>query len=124
MQALIVTFRLHGITHRQFLGGCDEVAPAFAAVPGLISKTWMADESSGLYGGLYLFATEPDLSAYLASDLFRDGVAGNPALTDLTVRTAAVAEGPTRVTAAGRQSRVATCASPASVAAIAAAPAR
>ena len=124
MQALIVTFRLHGITHRQFLGGCEEVAPAFAAVPGLVSKTWMADEPSGLYGGLYLFETEPALSAYLVSDLFRGGVAGNPAFTDLTVRTAAVAEGPTRATAPGRQSRVATWASPASVAPMAAAPAR
>jgi hypothetical protein len=124
MQALIVTFRPDGMGHERFLAGCEEVAPAFAAVPGLISKTWMADEASGLYGGLYLFASERDLSGYLASDLFRGGVAGNPAFTDLTVRTAAVAEGPTRVTAADRQSRVATWASPASVAQIAAAPAR
>ena len=99
------------------------MAPAFAAVPGLISKTWMADEASGLYGGLHLFASERDLSGYPASELFRSGVAGNPAFTDLTVRTAA-AEGPTRVTAADRQSRVATWASPASVAQMAAAPAR
>jgi len=124
MQALIVTFRLDGITHEQFLAGCEEVAPAFAAVPGLISKTWMADEGSGLYGGLYLFDGEPALSAYLASDLFRGGVLGNPAFAGIEVRSAAVAEGPTRTTAPDRQSRVATWASPASVAPMAAAPAR
>ena len=124
MKALIVTFRLDGIPHEQFLAGCEEVAPAFAAVPGLVSKTWMADEASGLYGGLYLVDGEPALSAYLVSDLFRGGVLGNPALADVTVRTAAVAEGPTRVTATDRQSRVATWASPASVAPMAAAPAR
>jgi hypothetical protein len=101
-QALIVTFRLDGITHDQFLAGCEEVAPAFAAVPGLVSKTWMADAGSGTYGGLYLFRSEPELSAYLASDLFRGGVAGNPAFADVAVRTAAVAEGPSRVTAADR----------------------
>ena len=84
----------------------------------------MADEASGLYGGLYLFDDEPALSAYLGSDLFRDGVLGNPGFADVAVRTAAVAAGPTRVTAADRQSRVATWASPANVAPMAAAPAR
>jgi hypothetical protein len=101
-QALIVTFRLDGITHDQFVAACDEMAPAFAAVPGLVSKTWMADAGSGIYGGFYLFRSEPELSAYLVSDLFRRGVADNPAFADVAARTAAVGVGPTRVTAAER----------------------
>ena len=42
MQALIINFNLDGITRSDYEGLCTELAPAFAAVPGLISKHWLA----------------------------------------------------------------------------------
>ena len=46
MQALIINFNLHEITRSDYEGVCNELAPAFAAVPGLISKHWLADEAN------------------------------------------------------------------------------
>ena len=35
MQILIVSFNLDGLSEEEFASSCDELAPAFAAVPGL-----------------------------------------------------------------------------------------
>ena len=35
MQILIVNFNLDGLSEEEFASSCDELAPAFAAVPGL-----------------------------------------------------------------------------------------
>ena len=43
MQILIVNFNLDGLSEEDFASSCDELAPAFAAVPGLASKVWLAD---------------------------------------------------------------------------------
>lgn len=55
MQILIINFNLEGLSEDQFAGACDELAPAFAAVPGLASKVWLADRAEGTYGGVYAF---------------------------------------------------------------------
>ena len=38
MHVQIVNFQLNGINEAQYRDICDEVASAFAAVPGLVSK--------------------------------------------------------------------------------------
>lgn len=97
MQALIVNFNLNGITRSDYEGVCSELAPAFAAVPGLISKHWLADEPNNTYGGIYLFQDQTALDGFLASELFA-GVGGNPALVNATAKPFSILEGPTRVT--------------------------
>jgi len=97
MQALIINFNLDGITRSDYEGVCNELAPAFAAVPGLISKHWLADEANNTYGGIYLFQDQAALDGYLASELFA-GVGGNPALANATAKPFSILEGPTRVT--------------------------
>jgi hypothetical protein len=97
MHALIVTFRLEGMTEAQYYRECDEVAPAFAEIPGLIAKTWLADRATNTYGGVYTFRDEASPRAYLASDLFRS-IGETPGLAGVSGRTFAVLEGPTRVT--------------------------
>ena len=72
-------------------------APAFAAVPGLASKAWLADLAEGIFGGVYTFESEKALDDYLESDLWA-GVGANPALVNISVRRFGVLEGPTRVT--------------------------
>ena len=48
MHILIVNFNLDGITRPEFESACDELAPTFAAIPGLVCKHWLADESTEL----------------------------------------------------------------------------
>ncbi len=97
MHARIVTFRLDGPSDADLRQMADAVAPAFADLPGLLTKVWLADPATATYGGVYLFATEADAAAALDTDLFH-AMAANPAFTDLTMREFGVLAGPTAVT--------------------------
>ena len=97
MQILIVNFNLNGITEDDFVNHANEVAPAFAAVPGLLSKVWLADRAEGVYGGVYTFESADAVDRYLASDLCA-AVASNPGLANISVRRFDVLDAPTRVT--------------------------
>jgi heme-degrading monooxygenase HmoA len=97
MHVQIVNFQLNGINEAQYREVCDEVAPAFAAVPGLVSKVWLADQPTNTYGGVYLWRDRQAMQDYLDSELFR-GVSADPHLKDLTSRDFGVLEAPTEVT--------------------------
>lgn len=97
MQVLIVNFNLDGISHEDFASSCDALAPAFAAVPGLVSKVWLADRAEGVFGGVYSFESEKAVDDFLQSDLFA-GVGSTPGLVNISVRRFDILDGPTRVT--------------------------
>lgn len=97
MHILIVNFSLDGIDETGYRSLCDHVAPAFAAVPGLASKVWLADSDTGTYGGVYTFTTSADADAFVASELFAD-VGATPGLAGISVRRFDVLEEPTAVT--------------------------
>jgi putative monooxygenase ydhR len=97
MQILIVNFNLDGLSEEDFASSADELAPAFAAVPGLASKVWLADRAEGIFGGVYMFESEQAVDEYLASDLFA-GIGATPGLVNISVRRFGVLDGPTRVT--------------------------
>jgi hypothetical protein len=97
VQILIVNFSLDGLSDEQFASSCDELAPAFAAVPGLVSKVWLVDPADGVYGGVYTFESEAAVDEYLKSDLWA-GVGKTPGLVNISVRRFGVLDGPTRVT--------------------------
>ena len=97
MELLIINFGLSGITESDYRAVCDELAPAFAAVPGLASKVWLADGDTGIYGGVYTFENAAAVDAFLGSELFA-GVGAMPTLRDITVRRFGVLAGPTAVT--------------------------
>lgn len=97
MQVLTVTFGLEGLTEAEYYRGCDRDAPAFADIPGMIAKVWIADPATNTYGGVYTFRDRESLEAYLASDLFR-AIQEVPQFAGVTAKTFAVLEGPTRVT--------------------------
>src|SRR4051812_17953619 len=69
MQILIVNFNLDGLSEEEFEISCDNLAPAFAAVPGLVSKVWLADRAEGIFGGVYTFESEQALDDVLQSAL-------------------------------------------------------
>lgn len=97
MQILIVNFSLDGLSEDEWESSANKVAPAFAAVPGLASKVWLADRAEGIFGGVYTFESEQALDDYLRSDLFA-GVGSTPGLVNISVRRFGVLDGPTGVT--------------------------
>lgn len=97
MHVQLIRFRLQGITDEQYRLRCDDLAPAFAEIPGLLAKLWLADPEQGVYGGVYLFRDRVAVEAFRASDLF-GSVASSPHFADVAASDFAVLEGPSRVT--------------------------
>src|SRR5689334_5771933 len=83
VQILIVNFNLDGLSEEDFASSADELAPAFAAVPGLVSKVWLADRAEGIFGGVYTFESDEAVDDYLESDLFA-GIGATPGLVNIS----------------------------------------
>lgn len=101
MHIQIVNFKLKGISRQEYDALCEAVAPAFAQVPGLISKVWLVDDRTNTYGGAYTWRDRQAMEAFLKSELFRT-VATHPNLADISSRDFAVQEQFSAVTAAAR----------------------
>ena len=97
MHVQIINFHLKGVTEADYRAHCDEVAPAFAEVPRLISKVWLANRTTNTYGGVYTWASREAMDDYAKSDLFK-AVATNPNLAEITSIDFDVLEEPTSVT--------------------------
>ena len=97
MEILIVNFSLEEMSESAYEEMCDEVAPAFAAVPGLVSKVWLADRAEGVYGGVYTFESSSALDDFLGSDLFAS-VGATPGFVNISLRRFGVITAPTVVT--------------------------
>ncbi len=97
MNVLTVTFNLKDLSEENYRAGCESGADAFAAIPGLISKVWLADRESNTYGGVYTFTDRESMEAYTRSDLFKS-IGATPNFVNLTASRFDVIEGPTRVT--------------------------
>jgi hypothetical protein len=82
MYARIVTFCLDGLTAAEYQDHVAAVAPAFTTWPGLLAKVWSADDESGTYGGIYLFADRDSADCTRDTDLFRT-MATNPVFADV-----------------------------------------
>ncbi|MBH30381.1 MAG: hypothetical protein CMG71_00125 [Candidatus Marinimicrobia bacterium] len=94
----VVNFNLEGITHDDFMGVANEVAPNFAALPGLIQKVWLSDEANNTYGGVYSWSTKEACEAYRSGELYAGALANNPNFVNLSDKGFAVLEGPSKVT--------------------------
>ena len=46
MHIQIINFNLEGINRAEYEAVCDDLAEAFASLPGLISKHWIGDEKT------------------------------------------------------------------------------
>src|SRR5256714_15382412 len=85
MEILNVNVNLDGLSEEEFANSCDELAPAFAAVPGLASKVWLADRAEGVFGGVCTFESHQAVDDFLQSDLFV-GVSSTPGLVNISIR--------------------------------------
>ncbi len=97
MHVQIVNFGLKGLADEDYRAHCGAMAPAFAHLPGLISKTWLANAETNTYGGVYLWRDRRAMEDYKVSDIYK-GMLENPHFDNVTVRDFAVLEGPTGVT--------------------------
>ena len=97
MHIQVVNFQLSGLSEAEFRASCDEIAPAFAEVPGLISKVWLANRSTNTYGGVYTWASREAMEEYTRSELFH-AVRSNAHFAHVTSSDFDVLEDPTRVT--------------------------
>jgi hypothetical protein len=93
----IVNFHLNGIDDTQYRQSCIQEAPIFAAIPGLLSKVWLVDQSTNTYGGVYTWRDRQAMENFLDSELFRE-FSVDPHVKDLTSRDSGVLEAPTQVT--------------------------
>jgi len=55
MHALFVTYSLCDTDPVQHAELCEQLAPAVAAIPGLLAKTWLTNCETGRFGGFYVF---------------------------------------------------------------------
>jgi len=97
MHIQIINFHLEDVSEADFRAHAEEVAPAFAEVPGLISKVWLANQSTNTYGGLYTWTNREAMEEYVKSDLFK-AIATNPNLAGVRSIDFDVLEEPTSVT--------------------------
>jgi hypothetical protein len=97
MHIQIVNFNLHNVTPDEFERFCVETAEQFAALPGLISKVYLADPNSNTFGGIYTWQDKDACDSFKTTDLFHT-VATHPGLANITSREFGVLETPTRMT--------------------------
>jgi Putative mono-oxygenase ydhR len=69
MVVQIVHFQLAGISPQEYEAEAERIAPAFADLPGLIAKAWLADPGANTYGGVYLWADRAAAEAYADGEL-------------------------------------------------------
>src|ERR1700761_3100318 len=69
VDAIVITFDLVDMTPEQYAHLSAELAPSFAALPGLLSKIWLTDTDGGRRGGLYLFDDAAAAEGFLKSAL-------------------------------------------------------
>jgi heme-degrading monooxygenase HmoA len=105
MHILIINFTLEGISAEQYGGQVESAAPAFAELPGLVSKTWLANEDTNTYGGVYVWQDREAMEAYKENDIYK-GMMDNPYFKDFTVSDFAVLEAPTRITRGAAEATV------------------
>lgn len=97
MHVQIVNFHLKDISEEDYRRQCEAIAFAFANLPGLVSKTWLADSETNTYGGIYVWQDRQAMENYKETDIYK-GMATNPHFDGVTVQDFSVLENPTRVT--------------------------
>lgn len=100
MHILIVNFNLNDLQRPDYEAACSDIAGHFAAIPGLISKHWLANEETNTYGGVYVFGDRQAMLDYKESEIYKS-IGSNPAFTNMTVTDFEVLEGPSKVTGVG-----------------------
>jgi len=97
MHMQVITFKLDGIDEADYRAHAEQTASAFAALPGLRAKVWLANQQTNTYGGIYTWDDVAAMRAYQGGKIFQ-GLQANPHLVEVAVRDFSVLAAPTKVT--------------------------
>ena len=97
MHIQIINFSLEDMDEENYRCRVEAIAPAFGNLPGLVSKTWLADPETNTYGGVYVWQDREAMEAYKQTDIYK-GMLANPHFGRVIVKDFAVLESPTRIT--------------------------
>ena len=97
MHIQVVTFKLDGIDDAAYQAHAEQTAPAFAGLPGLRAKIWLANQQANTYGGIYTWDDVAAMRAYQGGKIFQ-GLQANPHMINVAVSDFSVLAGPTKVT--------------------------
>ena len=97
MHIQVVTFHLNDLPEAAYREACEQIAPAIADVPGLISKVFLANADTNTYGGVYSWRDRTAMESFLESEIFK-GLAANPNLAGVKSRDFGVFEATTEIT--------------------------
>ena len=97
MHIQIINFNLKGISRAEYEAASDEIVGLFASMPGLVSKTWLANEETNTYGGVYFWENKEAMDSYIQSEVFK-GIGENPALENIKSTDFEVIEGLSKIT--------------------------
>ena len=88
------------MSRRQFEEAYQDLAQAFADILGLITKTWLANEETNIYGGVYHFENKQAMLEYKETEVFA-AIGENPAFINPIITDFGILEGPSKVTGIG-----------------------
>ncbi|MGL5825052.1 MAG: YdhR family protein [Nocardioides sp.] len=84
MHAQLITYQLADISAEQYTEQMVEPDSAyFATLGGLVSKVWLADETTNSYGGFYVWVDRAAMASFMASDAVK-AVLARPCVADVS----------------------------------------
>ena len=101
---LQINFKFN-ISGEEYEKAVSPIAGPIAAVDGLRWKVWIVNEAENEAGGIYLFADESSVQAYLAGPIVAQ-LKSHPALSDISAKVFDVMDKPTAVTRGPLKGRV------------------
>jgi Putative mono-oxygenase ydhR len=93
----LVTFQLAGVEPDAYRAHAEAAAPAFAEIPGLRAKAWLANPSTNTYGGVYAWESREAMEAYVSGPIF-GALLANRGMAHVTTHGFGVLERPTEIT--------------------------
>ena len=94
MHIQIINFKLKGVSEQEYYRMADHLAVAFANIPGLAAKAWLANPAENAYGSIYLWESQKAMRAFSDTELFNAFVM-HPNLSHITTHDFMLLESPT-----------------------------
>jgi hypothetical protein len=83
MHALVVIYGLRDAASAEHFELHEQLEPALAAVPGLVSRTPLQNGATGRFGSFYVFESKGAFDRFVASELYAVAY-GAAGLTEMT----------------------------------------
>jgi hypothetical protein len=98
-QKILVTNFTYTVTRAEFETMANQLAQAFADVPGCLWKIWLIDGEKKEAGAVYLFKDDASLQTFKSSPLVAS-VLSHPALSEFDLKEREILKAPSEITRA------------------------